>query len=159
MEPEVEMSEDQKLTEYESHEKFARDCFNYVWELLQNEDRTIEEDDEMVHAAHASRFHWGKIGDAVHRARGEWQISRVYAELNSPEPSKYHALRCLSLCQENNLSAFDHAYAYEALARAAAVGRNKTERDQNLARAREAAEGIDDEESKNLLLNDLKSIA
>ena len=153
------MSEEPKLTDRESHEKFAKDCFNYVWTLLQNDDRTIEEDDEMVHAAHASRYHWGQIGEAVHRARGEWQISRVYAELNSPEPSKYHGLRCLSLCQDNNLSAFDHAYAYEALARASALGQNKAERDHNLQLAREAAEGIEEAENKKMVLDDLATIS
>ncbi len=159
MEPEVQMSEEQKLTEYESHEKFAKDCFNQVWTLLENEDRTIEEDDEMVHAAHASRYHWGVIGEAVHRARGEWQVSRVYAELNSPEPSKYHGLRCLSLVEDNDLGAFDRAYAYEALARAASVSRNKTDRDHYLALAKGAAEGIEEDDNKKMLLDDLNSIS
>ena len=41
----------------------------------------------MLHAAHASRFHWGEVGEPVNFARGEWQISRVYAVLGRPEPA------------------------------------------------------------------------
>jgi len=39
----------------------------------------------MIHAAHASRFHWGEIGKPINLGRGEWQISRVYSVLNRPE--------------------------------------------------------------------------
>ena len=35
----------------------------------------------MIHAAHASRFHWSRAegAESVNLARGEWQCSRVYA--------------------------------------------------------------------------------
>ena len=41
---------------------------------------TREDDDRMLHAAHASRFHWGEAPECrpENLARGEWQISRVY---------------------------------------------------------------------------------
>jgi hypothetical protein len=43
----------------ETHRRLAADLFNRVWELLEMPVRTREQDDEMVHAAHASRYHWG----------------------------------------------------------------------------------------------------
>lgn len=152
------MSDAETNTMEDMHRKFARDCFNHVWTLLEKEDRTTEEDDEMVHAAHASRFHWGKVGAPVNLARGEWQVSRVYAELGSAEASKYHALRCLSICEENDLGDFDLAFAYEALARAAAVAGHKEERDGHLSRASEAGERIADPEDKKWLFQNLKTI-
>ena len=60
--------------------------FNYTWTLLENPDRTKEQDDEMLHAAHASRYHWGEVGEAVNLSRGEWQVSRVYSVLGRAEP-------------------------------------------------------------------------
>jgi hypothetical protein len=134
------------------------DCFNYVWTLLEKADRTTEEDDEMVHAAHTSRFHWGKVGTPVNLARGEWQISRVYSELSSPEPAMYHAQRCLAICQENGIGDFDLAYAYEAMARAAAIAGHKEECDRYLVQSRAAADAIQEEENKKLVLSDLASI-
>ena len=47
------------------HKKLGIELFNYTWELLEKPQRTREEDDTMMHAAHASRFHWGKAGTAV----------------------------------------------------------------------------------------------
>ena len=67
--------------------RLAAGLFNRVWELLEKADRTADDDDEMVNAAHASRYHWGETGEPVHRARGDWQCSRVYAVLGRPEPS------------------------------------------------------------------------
>lgn len=152
------MPENTKYTELECHKKFAVDCFNYVWSLLEKTDRTTEEDDEMVHAAHASRFHWGKVGAPVNLARGEWQISRVYSELSSPEPAMYHGQRCLAICQENNIGDFDLAYAYEAMARAAATAGHKEECDRYLTQSREASRAIQEEENRKLVLADLATI-
>ena len=50
----------------------------------------------MIHAAHASRYHWSKVGTNANLARGEWQVSRVYTVLDRAEPALYHAHRCLT---------------------------------------------------------------
>ena len=63
------MPEEKPNPEKEAHRKLAVDLFNYTWKFLDKENRTVEEDDEMLHAAHASRFHWGKAGTAEGGAR------------------------------------------------------------------------------------------
>jgi hypothetical protein len=55
----------------EMHKKFAVDCFNGTWDLLDNKDRSREEDFNMIHMAHASRYHWGEIGTPLEFARGD----------------------------------------------------------------------------------------
>ena len=116
----------------------AVDLFNYVWSLLDKKKRTREEDDAMLHAAHASRHHWGQVGKPVNLARGEWQVSRVYAVLKRAEPAQHHARRCLEICRKHKIGDFDLAYAYEALARAAAVVGDR----KNALRYRELAEKV-----------------
>ncbi len=113
----------------------------------------------MVHAAHASRFHWGKVGTPVNFARGEWQISRVYSVLKRPEPALFHARRCLDQYKEASIQDFDLAYAYEALARASAVAGRMDDSKNYIARARRAGEGIKEKEDRDLLFNDLKTIS
>jgi hypothetical protein len=152
------MTEETQYTELECHQKFAVDCFNHVWSLLEKADRTTEEDDEMVHSAHASRFHWGKVGTPVNLARGEWQISRVYSELSSSEPAMYHGQRCLAICQENGIGDFDLAYAYEAMARAAAVAGHQEDSERYQALSREASANIKEDDDRKLLLADLATI-
>ena len=98
--------------------KVAVKLFNRVWELMEKPRRTREEDDEMIHAAHASRYHWGVVGKPENRVRGEWQISRMYTALGRGEPAIAHAQRCLEICKANGVADWDIAYAYESLARA-----------------------------------------
>lgn len=151
------MSEGEKYTIEECHKKIAVDCFNLVWNLLGKKERSKEEDDKMVHAAHASRFHWGEIGEPLHFERGEWQISRVYSVLNRPQPALYHAKRCLEICQQNNIGDFDIAFAHEAVARANAASGNKSEFEKHYQLAKEAGEKIKGEEDKKIFFGDLES--
>jgi hypothetical protein len=136
--------------------RLAIDLFNGVWELLRIEDRTIEDDDRMLHMAHASRYHWGQVGEPENLARGEWQCSRVYAALGRAEPCLHHAQRVLDICQAHGIADWDLAFAYEALARGYAVAN-----DQSTARLmteRALAVDITDEEDRTLLLGDLETI-
>ena len=148
-----------KLTTAERrwHRKMAAGLFNEVWRLLEKR-RTPAEDDRMIHAAHASRYHWGEVGTPVNLAIGEWQISHVYAVLDRPEPATYHAVRSLATCKEDGIDDFPLAFAYEALARADAVAGRKRELRRHLALAREVGSKIKDKEDRDLLFQDLKSI-
>ena len=132
--------------------------FNFVWSLLDKKDRTKQEDDKMVHAVHASRFHWGEIGTPVEFERGEWQISRVYSVLNKPQSALYHAERCLEICKEHNIGDFDIAFAYEAMARAHAVAGDKSDCEKYIKLAKEAGEQIKKKEDKDLFFGDLKTV-
>jgi hypothetical protein len=143
----------------EDHRKFAVNCFNLTWTLLDKKDRTKEEDDKMVHAAHASRYHWGEIGKPVHFERGEWQISRVYSILKRSEPALYHARRCLEICKKNNIGDFDIAFAYEAMTRAHAITGNITECEKYLQLAKDAGEQIKKKEDRDYFFSELKTIS
>jgi hypothetical protein len=138
--------------------RLARELFNHVWDLLERPARTEEQDDEMIHAAHASAFHWARIGEHVHRARGEWQCSRVYAVLGRPEPALYHARRCLELCEEAPVEEFDLPFAHEALARAHAVAGEEAEAARHLEIARRLAGAIRDGEDRGIVLADLRTV-
>ena len=152
------MVEEKKYTERECHTKFAVDCFNLVWSLMDKKDRTREEEDRMVHAAHASRFHWGEIGTPVEFERGEWQISRVYTVVKRPESALYHAERCLEICRENGIGDWDIAFAYEAVARAYAVAGQVAECKKYVELATEAGEQIKSKGDRDYLFSELKTI-
>jgi hypothetical protein len=152
------MNEEKRYTEQEAHRKFAIDLFNLTWNLMDKKDRTKEDDDKMLHAAHASRFHWGEIGTPLEFERGEWQISRVYSILNRPQPALYHAQRCMEICQKNNIADFDIAFAFEAMTRAHAIAGNQTESKKYLQLAKEAGEKIKEKADKDYLFNELKTI-
>jgi hypothetical protein len=149
--------EENKMTEKEFHNKYAVGLNNLVWHLMDKPDRTIQENDQMIHAAHTSYYHWSRIGSELNLQRGEWLISRVYAVLNRPEGALFHAQRCLELTEEHNFTDFDLAYAYEAMARAHAAAGNKSETEKYLQLAAEAGEKIEAEENRTLFFEDLDS--
>lgn len=142
----------------EVHRKLASSLFNFTWDLIEKADRTEEDKDLMLNAAHASRFHWGVVGTALNRARGEWQISRVYSILGRIEPALYHAGKSLELCLDNQLSDFDLGFSYEALARAYAVMGDKSKRDENMAHAKQAATRVSKEDDRKWLLKNIDEI-
>ena len=152
------MTEEKKYTEKECHKRFAVNCFNLVWTLMDKKNRTKEEDDKMVHAAHASRFHWGEIGTPVELERGEWQISRVYTVVDRPQSALYHAERCLEICKENNIGDWDIAFAYEAMARACAVAGQRAECKKYIELATKAGGHIKEKGDRDYLFSELKTI-
>jgi hypothetical protein len=147
------MSEENDL-----HRKFAVACFNGTWDLIEKPDRSPEDDASMIHMAHASRYHWGEIGTELNFARGDWQISRVYAILDEGQNALKYAQSCLHLCKENGFGDFDLAFAYEATARAFAVIGDQKMLEQHLELAKKAGEAIAKEEDKNYFFSELETI-
>ena len=147
------MSEEKDL-----HRKFAVNYFNGTWDLIEKADRTPEEDVRMVHMAHASRYHWGEIGTPLNFARGDWQISRVYAILGQGENALNFAKSCLHLCIDHDFGDFDLAFAYEATARAFAVLRDAEMQKKHLTLAENAGEAIAKEDDKKHFFSELETI-
>jgi hypothetical protein len=142
-----------------SHERqLAVDLFNHVWTLLRLDERTVEQEDEMIHAAHASRHFWGRVGAPENRARGEWQCSRVYAVLGRGEPAVHHARRCLEICEAHGIGDWDLAFAYEALARAHGLGGHEAAAARYKTLAREAGDAIADAEDREVFDSDYATL-
>ena len=146
------------LSLQEWHRKQAIENFNTTWDYIDKKDRTEEDNINMIHTTHASRFHWGKIGTPLNFARGEWQISRVYSLLGMTESALYHAKLSLELCLKNDIKDFDLAFGYEAVARAYMVAKNEEQMKKYLILAKESSENIEKEEDKNYFLSELDSI-
>ena len=155
------MPEETLLSIEQFHKKMGVDLFNFVWTMMEKSDRTIDDDDTMIHAAHASAHHWKQFGKPVNRARSEWQCSRVYTVLGRAEPALHHARRCLEICEASPdaLEDWDLPFAHEALARAYSVAGELDEAHAHIARARELASSVMDDEDKALIESDLSTIA
>ncbi|MFX1575130.1 MAG: hypothetical protein ACFFB0_20525 [Promethearchaeota archaeon] len=149
------MSEDIKW-----HEKFAKNSFNRTWDLIDKKDRTADDNNEMVHAAHTSRYHWGILvanekGTPLNLQRGEWQITRVYTILERGEPALHHAKLCLDLTRKHKIDDFDLAFAYEAMARASALSGKKEDFEKYFKLAEEAGNKIKKKDDRDYFLEEL----
>jgi hypothetical protein len=145
-----------------THRQLGKDLFNHTWTLIERADRTPEDSDQMVYAAHASAWHWSRGGGTLaNAARGEWQISRVYATLGRGEPAVWHARRCLELAEAavkgGVADDWEVPAALEGLARAQAVAGDAAAAIETRARARAALEGIADPEDRQVVEQDLET--
>jgi hypothetical protein len=136
--------------------------FNRSWELMEAPERSTAQVDEMIHAAHASRLHWGEIGEPVNLARGEWLCARVYSVLGRGEPALWHAGRCLAILEASGngggVEDWDFAAACEGMARAHAAAGDVAARDRWIARAREALATVSDPDDRDVIVVGLASI-
>ena len=131
------------------HRQLGVDLFNHTWTFLEEAERTPDEDDAMIHAAYASRYHWSQASqEAKHHARGEWQLSRVFAVLGRGEPAVFHGERCLEWCGRGDVEDWDVAFAHEALARAHKVAGNAEAAEQHKQLARELGDALADAEDR-----------
>lgn len=152
------MTEKKSVVSDEQHRQMGIDLFNSTWTLIDRPNRTVDEADEMIRVAHASAYHWRQVGRPLNFARSDWLLSRVYALLDRPEAAAYHAQRCLDICQAANIGDFDLAFAYEALARASAIGGQNDTAGEYLALARVAGEQIEDDDDRQYFFAELGSI-
>ena len=128
------------------------ELYNSSWALLEKAERTPAEDDELLHQAHASTYHWLEAPECEpkNRARGEWLCSRVYSVVGRAEPALHHARRCLAIVESHpeNMEDWDVAFAYEALARASSVAGRSEDAERFAQHARKAVAAVADPEDR-----------
>ncbi len=110
------MEKNMELKDFQKQQ--AIDCFNKTWDYIDMEKRSKEDDFQMIHCAHTSRYLWSLVGNPVNIERGEWQVSKVYNLLGLGESALLHGEECLRICLENDVEIFDLVFAYEAIAKA-----------------------------------------
>ena len=143
----------------EAHKYFLTDCFNRSREYIEKDGaRSMEENISMLHAAIASLWHGSQSEDVQpHQLSvGYWQVSRVYNLLQQPHNAKMYGM--LSLKYAKDLKPFYKGYAYETLARAEMILKNRFIMNVHLTKARALLEQIEDESEKQMLSKDLETI-
>lgn len=143
----------------EAHLHFAKSINGEVWGLLDQGDRTKDDNERMLAAAFASHYHWLYAGNQVHRQRGEYMIARVYLALDNITEALSHAKHCLDLTDQfkDQMEDFDFAFAFEMFARTnAANGNNETARKYQYL-AQMAGNKIKDDEDRTIFFADFQA--
>ncbi len=144
----------------EAHQHFSCECFNQTWSLLDLPERSTEEIRKMIATSHASLFHWlnREDGSPHNLSIGLWQLSRVYAVINSPLEAMRNAKDCLEISESNSLSPFCMAYAHEAVSRAALINDDTNLAKFHLELANQHAQGVSDKDDRKLIDSDLQEL-
>ena len=152
------MANNDKPTEEQVlHRKLAVDCFNETWEWIEKKDKTAQEVSRMLNTAHASLYHWRKIGTALNIQRGEWLLARVYTLELLADTAMFHAKNCLDLTLEHNISGFDLCFAYECWARANALAGEPEIAKEYYEKAKSSADQIEKKGDRDYFLGDLEA--
>jgi hypothetical protein len=157
------MSDVEKMTMDEFHKKVAIQSNNGIWPTLDKENPTEAELEEAMHMAHTARYHWSKVGTIVNAVRAEYMLARIYAHMKRSEPALFHANRGLELANEaektdENWKDWDMPFIYEALARAHAVARNKSECKKYKDLAQKATDAIEEKGDKEVCQGELDKV-
>ena len=141
-----------------AHRRFAVQCFNQTWSLLEQPVETPADRTRLLSCAMTSLWHWTQRDDVTsrHLSVGCWQVSRVLAVLNEGALARHFAMESLQHSQAEE--PFYQAYAHEALARAASVLGDHAEAARCLNEATRLAESVADPSNRQPLLDDLQTI-
>ncbi len=141
------------------HHLFAPRAFNHTWSLLDLAEPTREQEEEMLAASFAQRYHWYHVGSPRQKAIADWQVSRVAAVLGYADLSLRFGERSLAVCLDNDLDAFVTGFAHEAIARAAAEVDDIEMFTEHLELAKEKLVEIEDAEDRDVLEADLTEMS
>jgi hypothetical protein len=103
------------------HRRFAVELFNRSWDLLEQPDRSGDDDAEMLAAAFGSAWHWLQVGTPENRALGDHQIAKVASSAGQPALALHYARRALEAIEIGRFGNWQVAAAYEGMARAGAA--------------------------------------
>jgi tetratricopeptide (TPR) repeat protein len=152
------MTDDTSFDEAAGHRYFSANAYNSAWDYIRLPERAEEETEAMLHAAHASFWHWMHRPDLTptNLAIGYWQLARVYTLAGEPETALRYAGRSLEASNATEL--VFQGFAYEALARAEAARGDMEAAAAHKARALALAQQVEDPEDRLLLMNDLDTL-
>lgn len=152
------MTELLEIDEAAAGRLFVDDGFNETWTLLEKTDQTTVKDQIKIAASLTSVYHWLKRPDCDDRQRsiGYWQVSRLCAVLGQAAEALYYADLCCHYSRK--LIPFYRGYAYEALARGAALAGNLPAVQTALAEAKGLLTQITDATESSMLTRDLSNL-
>jgi len=99
------MPNENELDLKEAHKKFSSLFFNQTWDLIDKPERDQDENERMIHMAHASMCHWLERDDCTNQnlSIGTWQLSRVYAIIGETDNALKYAEICLAYSQKDGV--------------------------------------------------------
>jgi hypothetical protein len=142
----------------EDHRRTAAETFNRCWELLENANRTDEDNRELLTLAFVSRYHWSCVGAEEQMIIGDWMVSRAAAAVGEAHLAVRFAQRAYDRAQEADGPDWLGASVCEGLARAYAANGDLALRNQWYEAAEDLVERIEDHESKALIADQLDSV-
>jgi hypothetical protein len=132
------------------HRWFAVECNNRAWRLSEAPVRSVTENAEMLDAAHAAAFHWGKVGTEIHAARAQMLLAHVHALLGHSDLAMKHANASFRSITSRESPEWELAFAHAILAHSASVAGNAEIHSRHHAVAKQMGRALPDAEEREI---------
>jgi hypothetical protein len=134
------------------HRRFAAAGNNRAWELSVQA-RSFAEDQAMPNAAHASAWHWTKVGTELNRMRAVMLLAEVHALLGFGQSALVYAEEMRTYFLEVPSADWEVAFVHIVHAHAASAAGETEKHRTSYERAVAALEAISNEEERGIVIS------
>jgi hypothetical protein len=134
------------------------ETYNRCWELLETENRSSEENLELLRTAFASRYHWSFVAETPQEIMGDWMISRAAAATGEGHLALRYARAAYDAAVAHDVEDWLLASSAEGVARAYASLGDGDHRNAWFATSEGLVALIKDGESRELIASQLASV-
>jgi hypothetical protein len=138
--------------------RLAAQANNRAWTLAELLHRSQDEDEEMLHAAHAAMYFWSAVGEPSHHAHAAQLLAHVYALLKLPEPAARYLSKALPYFAQHDCAPWEMAFSHAIAAHVACAEGNAAAHAKHYAQALEAATHITDLETREMFAATLRVV-
>jgi hypothetical protein len=142
------------------HRSLAVGYFNAAWDLIDMQDRTTEQDLEMLANACASRQHWSQAGGSARNlVIADWQVAHAASVAGLPDVAVRFAAAAVHRAEASDVPDWLVASAHEGLARAYAAAGDAAAYEQEATTTRDLLATAQPGENRDLVASQLAGIA
>jgi hypothetical protein len=141
-----------------AHRKLGVKTYNRCWELLEQPERSRDDDLELLTLAFTSKYHWSFVAADKETIIGEWMIARAAAAVGEGHLSVTYAKLAHDLAQASGVEDWLVASSAEGVARAYAASGDLALRDEWCERAEGLVAAIADLDERALIASQLASV-
>lgn len=138
--------------------RFAAEANDRAWALGEQLQRTADESEAMIQAAHAASYLWRIVGDDRQQAHADQLLAHAYALAGIQGPAQRYGARALAFFTTAASAPWELALAHAVAANVAACTGNTRAHRAHHATARQRVDALLDPEDKRILEATMRGI-
>lgn len=138
--------------------RLASQANNHAWTLAEMLQRSPEEDEEMLQAAHAAMYFWKIVGEPNNHAHAALLLAHVYALLKLPGPARQYLGKSLPYFALHECAPWELAFAHAVAANVAFAEGDAAAHAKHYSEAEAAAARMTDAETRAMFAATLRVI-
>ena len=131
--------------------RIAAQANNRAWTLAEAPQRSADEDEDMLQAAHAAMHLWKIVGTDVQRAHAALLLAHVYALLRLPNPAAHYLAKSGTALFAAPAQPWEQALAHAVAANVAAARGDAAAHAEHRRQASERTAALADPEERSII--------